>query len=56
MFEWNYISTTEKSNGYENELELQKYTHEYYNSLNEEEKIMLLKIYLRYIEIKTYSQ
>lgn len=38
MFEWNYISTTEKSNGYENELELQKYTHEYYNSLNEEEK------------------
>ena len=38
MFKWNYTSKVEKSTGYENELELQKYTHEYYNSLNEKEK------------------
>ena len=35
---WNYNSITQQSTGYEDELELQRYTHEYYQGANDSER------------------
>lgn len=35
---WNYNSITKQSTGYEDELELQRYTHEYYQGANDIER------------------